>query len=668
MLKKRTIVLLFFCLLIFPLISAANFNLMPVPEAVKPLQEKFYLSADFGIEIHGPYSSRIKLAKERFIKRLAGRTGIFFLMKAENISLKIIYSKTIKLAPIMDESYTLKIYSSGILLRANTDIGILRGIETLLQLLSNDGKNYYFPQVEIKDRPRFPWRGLLIDVVRHFMPIEVLKRNIDAMAAVKMNVLHLHLTDDQGFRIECRTFPRLHLIASDGKYYTQKEMKVLIKYADLRGIRIVPEFDIPGHTTSWLVAYPELASLPGPYQMERTYGIKNPVMDPSNKKVYKFLKKFFKEMAKLFPDPYIHIGGDEVNGVQWRASERIAKFMKKHKIKDFHQLQAYFNLKIAKILKKYRKKVVGWDEILHPLMPRDIVIQSWRGKKSLYKAAKNGYYTILSNGYYIDLCQPTDFHYLNDPIPENVKISTEERKRILGGEATMWTEIVSPETIDSRIWPRTAAIAERLWSAGKVNDVGDMYRRLEIISQQLEELGLTHIKNQDMMLRRLAGYRNISPLKVFVNTVEPVKYYERHRFMTYTIFSPLTRVVDVSVPDPALPRKFRKLVEKYLKTRDKEAKKKITEFLNLWKNNYSALLKLINASPILKEIEPISESLSRISALGLEALAMKNSGKKPDDEWFTSAKQTLEKAKKPCAELELLVVEPVEKLIFSDDN
>lgn len=668
MFAKRIGLFFTFCALIFPMKPLPEVNLMPLPEKVELLQGKFYISSDFGIKIQGPYSPRVKAAEKRFMHRLAGRTGIFFILKPENPSLKIIYKKTIKLAPIMDEYYTLKIDSSGISLQANTDIGILRGLETLLQLLSNDGKKYYFPAVEIKDKPRFPWRGLLIDVVRHFMPVEVLKRNIDAMAAVKMNVLHLHLTDDQGFRIECKTFPRLHLVASDGKYYTQEEMRELIRYANLRGIRIVPEFDIPGHTTSWIVAYPGLASLPGPYQMERTYGVKNPVMDPSNKRVYKFLKKFFKEMGKLFPDPYIHIGGDEVNGVQWKASKKIAKFMKKHKIKDFHQLQAYFNLKITKILKKYGKKMVGWDEILNPDMPRDTVIQSWRGKKSLYEAAKKGYYTILSNGYYIDLCQPTYYHYLNDPVPDSVKLTPQERKRILGGEATMWSEIISPETIDSRIWPRTAAIAERLWSAGNVRDVDDMYRRLEIISQQLEELGLTHIKNQDMMLRRLAGYKDISPLKVFINTVEPVKFYERHNFRTYTIFSPLTRVVDASVPDPALPRKFGKLVEKYLKTKDKQTEKEIVKLLTLWKNNHSALLKLINVSPVLKEIVPISENLSRISALGLEALAMKDSGKKPDEEWITKAKQALEKAKKPCAELELLIVEPVEKLIFSNDN
>ena len=665
---KKTTKVLFIGIFVLSMMAAPHLNLMPVPKDVKLLQGKFFISSDFGIKVKGPYSTRVALAKKRFMHRLSGRTGIFFLLKPGNFSLKITYSKTIKLAPVMDESYTLKIDSSGIYLQANTDIGILRGLETLLQLLSNDKKHYYFPAVEIKDEPRFPWRGLLIDVVRHFMPIEVLKRNVDALAAVKMNVLHLHLTDDQGFRIECKTFPRLHLIASDGNYYTQEQMRDLIRYADLRGIRIVPEFDIPGHTTSWLVAYPELAALPGPYEMVKIYGAKNPVMDPSNKRVYKFLKKFFKEMAKLFPDPYIHIGGDEVNDVQWKASKRIKKFMKKHKLKDFHQLQAYFNIKVMKILKKYGKKMVGWDEILHPDMPRNIVIQSWRGKKFLYEAAKKGFYTILSNGYYIDLCQPTDFHYLNDPVPEDVKLSPEERNRILGGEATMWAEIISPENIDSRIWPRTAAIAERLWSPSSVKDVEDMYRRLEVISLQLEELGLTHIKNQDMMLRRLAKSGEIIPLKVLVQTVEPLRYYKRHEARTYTIFSPLTRLVDAAVPDPPLPRKFRKLVEKYLETGDKDSEEKIVELLTMWKNNHSSLTPIIESSPVLREVQPLSENLSAVAAIALEALEIKKSGEKPDENWLTLAQQKIERAKKPCAELELLIVEPVEKLIVSTTN
>jgi len=661
------IVSLFFFIVLFltASIKASSLNLTPMPVKIKPQDGRFIISRELGIEIQGPYSPRVLLAKRRFLHRLAGRTGIFFKLNPESTSIKIVYKKNIKLSPIMDESYTLLINQSGIILKANTDIGILRGIETLLQLLSSDGKHYYFPAVEITDYPRFPWRGLLIDVVRHFMPIEVLKRNIDAMAAVKMNVLHLHLSDDQGFRIECKIYPRLHLFASDGDYYTHEQIKDLIRYADLRGIRIVPEFDIPGHTTSWLVAYPSLAAIPRPYKMERTYGVKNPVMDPTNKLVYKFLERFFKEMAKLFPDPYIHIGGDEVNGVQWKSSKKIAKFMKKHHLKDFHQLQAYFNLKVLKILKKNHKKMIGWDEILHPDMPKDIVIQSWRGKKFLYNAAKRGYYTILSNGYYIDLAQPTDFHYLNDPIPEGVELSPEERKRILGGEATMWSEIVSPETIDSRIWPRTAAIAERLWSPGTVKDVSDMYRRLKIITQQMEELGITHIKNQDMMLRRLARYRDITPLKIFIQTVAPVQNYERHKSRTYTVFSPLTRVVDAAVPDPPLPREFESMVADYLSTGDRAIENRIINYLILWKDNHNSLKELIEISPVLKEIEPLSENLSIISALALERISIKERGQTPDPRWIERAKRTLEKAKKPVAELELLVAEPIEKLILS---
>ncbi len=646
------------------LLGEGGFYLMPLPWNMETRQGKFRINSSFSLLIKGPFSPRVKLAKMRFMERLAGRTGIFLNPEAEGDSLVLLYQRRINLSPKMDESYLLSIDKDRILLKASTDVGILRGMETLLQLLSADEEGYYFPAVLIEDHPRFPWRGLLIDVVRHFMPLEVLKRNIDAMAAVKMNVLHLHLSDDQGFRVESKAYPRLHQVASDGNYYTQQQIKELIEYADLRGIRIVPEFDVPGHTTSWLVAYPALAALPGPYEMERTYGTKDPVMDPTKKLVYKFLDKFFREMSRLFTDPYMHIGGDEVNGVHWSESKRIKEFMRKHHMENFEELQAYFNLKVNGILKKHGKRMVGWDEILNPALPRNVVIQSWRGKESLYQAVKQGFYAILSNGFYIDLCQPAEFHYLNDPLSEAQSLSPEERARVLGGEATMWSELVSEETVDSRIWPRTAAIAERLWSSPEVKDVEDMYRRLAVISRQLEELGLTHIKNQGVMLRRLASYRDPAALKVLVSLVQPVQFYKRHEFKEYTVFSPLTRFVDVAVPDPLFSRRFSELVDEYLNG-DNSAGDSLRDLLSLWVKNHDAVAKLCEVSPVLREILPLSRVLSRLASLALQAMDMKEKGEVPTKEWIQEAKALLEEASNPVAEVELVVISPLEKLILS---
>src|SRR5438876_2946867 len=236
--------------------------------------------------------------------------------------------------PIEAESYDQEFRASGAKLTAATPLGALNGLQTFLQLVAATPKGFAAPGITIHDKPRFVWRGLMIDSSRHFVPLDVLKRNLDGMSAVKLNVLHWHLSDNQGFRVESKKFPKLHELGSDGLYYTQEEVRDVIAYARERGIRVVPEFDIPGHSTAWFVGYPELASGPGPYQIERRWGIFDPAIDPTQEKTYKFLDEFIGEMAKLFPDQYFHIGGDEVNGKQWDANPKIQQFMRAHGIKD----------------------------------------------------------------------------------------------------------------------------------------------------------------------------------------------------------------------------------------------------------------------------------------------------------------------------------------------
>jgi hexosaminidase len=653
----------------------ARLNLMPLPAKVVVQEGKFPVTVSFSAGIEKKTKTdtgRAAGAVGRMLKRLAGRTGLFFTdneihikSKPLGTGLRIRFKRGGRPRLGEDETYSLTVTPEYVQLNAETDIGILRGLETLLQLVRADKGGYYFPAVTIEDRPRFVWRGLLIDSCRHFMPVEVIKRNLDGMAAVKMNVLHWHLTEDQGFRIECRTFPKLHRLGSDGLYYTQNQIRDIIAYAADRGIRVMPEFDIPGHSTGWLVGYPELGSAPGPYTIEREYGVKDPTFNPAIKATYKFFNKFFKEMSALFIDEYFHIGGDENNGKHWDANPGIQAFKQKHNLKDNHALQAYFNKKILKILTKYKKKMVGWDEIFQPELPKTIVIQSWRGKKALREAAKKGYNSILSNGYYIDLAQPTDFHYLNDPIPGDSDLTAEEQKRILGGEATMWAELISPETIDSRIWPRTAAIAERFWSPARVNDVDDMYRRLDIISIQLEELGLTHIKNQAMMLRRLTNGKDTTALKVLVDVTEPLKLYARHhQGTTYTFFSPLTRVVDAALPDAKKARLFRKQVAVFLRDkRSKKAAEVLVKDLILWRENHRRLLPVIENSPVLKEIETLSNDLAKIADIGLQAIGYILDGNKPGSGWIEESKKVLQEAKKPRGHSELMVVTAIEQLV-----
>jgi hexosaminidase len=222
----------------------------------------------------------------------------------------------------------------------------------------------------------------MLDVARHWMPLEVVKRNLDAAAAVKLNVFHWHLSDDQGFRVESKRFPKLQQEGSDGLFYTQDEIRGVVEYARDRGIRVVPEFDMPGHTTAWLVGYPELGTNPGPYEIGRTWGVYENALDPSREETYAFLDAFFEEMVGLFPDPYFHIGGDEVEDKQWNESARVQAWAKKNNLKDAHAIQAFFNQRVQKLLEKRGKVLIGWDEVLHPDLPQGIVVQSWRGQKS----------------------------------------------------------------------------------------------------------------------------------------------------------------------------------------------------------------------------------------------------------------------------------------------
>lgn len=646
-------------------------HLMPVPAEVRFQPRRLKIDAGFAVAVDGFSDARLQAAIFRATRRLEGRTGFEISRAAandkQNVALLIQCKEAGSAIPSVkeDESYALEVTDKQAVLKAKTVVGIIRGLETFLQLLEGDRAGYFIPAVSIQDKPRFPWRGLLIDVGRHYEPMEVLKRNLDGMAAVKLNVLHWHLTEDQGFRIESKRYPRLHQMGSDGLYYTQEQVREIVAYARERGIRVMPEFDMPGHATSWLVGHPELGSAPGPYQIERRAGIFEPAFDPTRDELYKFLEGFFTEIAALFPDDYIHIGGDENEGKQWSKNPQIQAFMQKKGIKDNHALQAYFNQRISKIIQKLGKKMIGWDEILHPDLPQTTAIHSWRGVKSLADAARKGYDGILSSGYYIDLSQPTWKHYQADPIPADSTLTEAEKAHILGGEATMWSEWVNSDSIDSRIWPRTAAIAERLWSPREVSDVDDMYRRLSIISLQLEELGLTHEKNVEMMLRRLAASKEIAPLKTLVSIIEPVKDYRRNRERKATLLTPLTRLVDAARPDSESGRRFTTLVDGLLadapmfQRRQETIKAMLTE----WRDVRPALEVMIDRSPILREAEQLPRDLAEIGAAGLEALAYLNADTAPPDGWREARLAMLEQAAKPKAEVEFVIISAVRKLI-----
>ena len=648
-------------------------SLMPVPASVQLQSGRLPITKTFSVATKGFADDRLRASIARMTRRLAGRTVItlpFDLAVDESSATLVIQCErggSSIPSPNEDESYKLEIGDKQARLIAPTVVGAMRGLETFLQLLQGDRDGYYLPALLIQDQPRFPWRGLLIDIGRHYQPPEVLKRNLDAMAAVKLNVLHWHLTEDQGFRVESKKFPKLHSMGSDGLYYTQDQVREIINYAADRGIRVMPEFDIPGHSTSWLVGHPELGSAPGPYKIERAAGIFEPALDPTRDQTYKFLDGFLGEMAALFPDAYMHIGGDENEGKQWDRNPQIQAFMKEKGIKDNHALQAYFNQRVLKILQKHGKKMIGWEEILHPDLPQDAVIHSWRGPASLAEAAKKGYNGILSAGYYIDLIFPAAQHYRADPLPADSTLTAEEAKHVLGGEATMWGEWVSPETIDSRIWPRTAAIAERLWSPRNVTDVDDMYRRLAVVSRQLEEHGLTHERNYPVLLRRLANSENTAPLRTLVSLLEPVKEYRRYQMRPQTMLSPLTGLVDAARPDSDEARRLAAMIEGFLSDapRFRLNRSDIRNALTNWRDAGTALGPMIDRSPALHEARPLATNLSDVAAAGLEAIAYLSSGNAATAEWRNAQLSKLDEAAKPKAALELVIVPSVRKLVIA---
>ena len=564
-----------------------------------------------------------------------------------------------------DESYQLVVQRGSVSLTAPNDLGALHGLQTLLQLVQYGPDGYFLPDVTISDKPRFKWRGLMIDCGRHFEPVPVLLRTLDAMEAVKLNVLHLHLSEDQGFRVESKRFPKLQEMGSDGLYYTQDQIREIVAYAHARGIRVVPEFDIPGHATSWLVGYPELASAPGPYHIERVFGIHDAAMDPTRESTFKFLDEFLGEMTGLFPDAYMHIGGDENKGKQWLANPQIREFMQAHGIKDAAALQVYFNQRMLKILTKYHKHMVGWDEIMTPGLPKDVVVQSWRGAESLAKGAMEGYQGILSAPYYLDAMHTAAWHYLADPIPAGTELTPEQQELILGGEVCMWGEQISPKTIDSRIWPRTAAIAERLWSAATVRDVPDMYRRLAVENVRLDALGMEQISGPERMQRQLTGRQNTTAFKVFTSVIEPVSFGERYNLQHTDQLTPLDGLVDAVIPDPPVRHEMADEVQALLKDAPhfERGRARLERRFKSWEQTSPESALRMKEKPQLAPYAEQAAELAEFGALGTEALHYLDAPNETPNGWRTAALQKIAAAKKEKSLVRFAILDPLEELV-----
>lgn len=643
-------------------------NLMPWPAEITYLGEA---RIDFPERVPLHLSSGMSPRAERAIRRFTAnierksRTRFGRTRSGSGSGLRITVAAPGRLAIGADESYALKVEPHGIELQSATDLGLIHGLATLDQLLTVDGDRLVGYSLSIADRPRFAWRGLMIDTARHFQPLPVLRRNLRGMEAVKLNVLHLHLSDNQGFRVESRVLPKLTTMGSNGQFYTQREVKDLIAYAADRGILIVPEFDMPSHAVSWFVGYPELASAPGPYQLYTHFGGQMASFDPTHPDTYKVLDQFFEEMSGLFASPYMHIGGDENSGQQWTFNPAIQAYMhdlQAPPITSNAQLQTQFTNRVSHIVAAHGKTPIGWDEVLQPGVQKDIIIQSWRGNEALIRAAESGYKAVLSHGYYLDLYHFTSDYYLNDPIPPGTAISAAAASNILGGEAEMWSELASPDIIDSRIWPNTAAIAERLWSPVAVRDVDWMYARLKPVNQALAAVGLTQRSGPADLLENLGGSAGAATLTGFARLVSPIRDYQRSRSQ-YTTTTPFDSLVDAASTPAWGAIEFQQGVEVLRRAQDNEQLAKVRAILTTWDSLGGRLGALASRSVKLADLAPFAPALGTLSRIGLVACDYLQRGSPVPAEWARSVTNALIAADQPYADLRLRVVASVRDLV-----
>jgi len=427
-----------------------------------------------------------------------------------------------------NEGYTLSVTKERIKI-VGARSGMLYGLQTLFQLMPAERKQpLEVPGVEIQDAPRYRWRGMHLDVARHFFPKEFVKRYIDELVLYKMNTLHLHLTDDQGWRIEIRTYPKLTEVGSwrsgsmigayseqrydsirYGGFYTQDDIREIVAYALRRHVTIVPEIEMPGHATAALAAYPELSCTGGPFEVAKGWGVFEDVYCPKEE-TFAFLDNVLAEICVLFPGKYVHIGGDECPKTRWKACPRCQALMKQEGLKDEAALQSYFVRRIERTLNARGKQLIGWDEILEGGLAPNAAVMSWRGTDGGIAAAKQGHRVVMTPGShcYFDYYQGDPRYeplaiggyttvekvYSYEPTP--AELTPYEQKFILGAQGNVWSEyITAPEQVEYMAIPRMAALAEVLWSPKQTRDYPDFQRRLIAHFDLLDSLGVHYAKS-----------------------------------------------------------------------------------------------------------------------------------------------------------------------------
>ena len=513
--------LLFVLLILLVLISCDRKNIIEVKEVkIVPLPDELELhEGHFLLDNHtiiafDKNSEKLGAISDYFIEYLKELYQLEFDKKSKNtnsISLKI--SEEIK----QYEAYRLVIDSTGIQIIGNTEAGVFYGIQSLIQMLpanEQDVDGFKLPFCQITDQPEFKWRGLHLDVCRHFFPIEFVKKMIDMASKLKLNTFHWHLTEDQGWRIEIKKYPKLTEIGAwrketlighanehpskfDGKkhggFYTQEQIKEVVEYAQKRFVTIVPEIEMPGHSVAALAAYPKYSCKGGSFEVEKQWGVFDDVYCAGKEETFQFLEDILSEVINLFPGEYIHIGGDECPKTRWKECPDCQKRIKIEKLKDEHELQSYFIKRIEKFLSSKGKKLIGWDEILEGGLADGAAVMSWRGELGGIEAAMSKHYVVMSPNAsnYFDHYQGTDneplaigglttlkevYHY--QPIP--TELDTSYHNYILGSQANLWTEYIpTEEHAEYMLFPRLCALAENLWTKPEKQNWKDFLVRMD---------------------------------------------------------------------------------------------------------------------------------------------------------------------------------------------
>ena len=490
-----------------------------------------------------------------------------------------------------DESYRLTVSNDGVRISAPGLAGARHALATLVQISNHCG---HLPLGHIEDAPSFPWRGLMLDPARRFLSLGALLVTLDAMALCKLNVLHLHLTDDQGFRFQSRAYPKL----ASAECYSRGELRTLVTAAADRGIRVIPELDVPGHATSWLCAHPEWGPRRSPVPPSSRFGPHEAVLNPIDPAFQDAIDTLVGELADVFPDPFIHLGGDEVNPAWWNESSKIAAYMAHHDLGSPAALQAQFRAFLAATAARHGKRIIGWDEALDNGAPATMVVQSWRGATARGRALAAGHDCLVSSGYYLDLFYPADVHHAYGPdAPEEELLALEDALlvdprfnhvaaglkwtqgwrqpapspgtgKVLGGEACLWSELVSEELLPVRLWSRMPLVADRFWSNQPPPD--DFGRWLEASLNHLAAAGIVDVPHASRTLLRRFGVEERQLPAVAL--LEPIKWYgrllgqaalearmggqEMPQSRPYGTDTPLDRPVDALLPESLAARRF----------------------------------------------------------------------------------------------------------------